>query len=137
MRHQTDKARKEFQRKIAIANIQGLLKQEKIKEAIHCATIAGLTPEEFGQIVKEMDSKQQRQIREYYSRYEIWAFDKENGAPAAFDYTHDRADAMKWGKMAAKRYWRVELEKAYYKGIGDLVQTELVAAWENGEQTTK
>lgn len=53
MKHQTQRAIKEQHRRIAIANIKGLLKQDRVKEAIDSAEIAGITPKEFGQIVRE------------------------------------------------------------------------------------
>lgn len=53
MKHQTQKQIKEFHKKIAVANIQGLIRKGNIKGAIECAEIAGITPEEFGKIVKE------------------------------------------------------------------------------------
>lgn len=56
MKHQTQRAIKEQHRRIAIANIKGLLKQEKVKEAIECAEIAGITPKEFGEIVRETNN---------------------------------------------------------------------------------
>lgn len=56
MKHQTQRAIKEQHRRIAIANIKGLLKQEKVKEAIECAEIAGISPKEFGEIVRETNN---------------------------------------------------------------------------------
>ena len=53
MRHQQKKSISAKMRAIAIANIKSLLKQDKVAQAIDCAEIAGISPEDFGLIVKE------------------------------------------------------------------------------------
>lgn len=54
MKHLSQKQLKKNKKNFLVANIKGLLKQGKIKEAIKCAKVAGITAEEFGKLGLEI-----------------------------------------------------------------------------------
>lgn len=55
MKHKNQKELKKFNDMLAIANICGLVKQDKIKEAVEVAQVRNITPEQFGKIANMTD----------------------------------------------------------------------------------
>ena len=55
MKHKSQKEIKKFNDMLCIANICGLVKQDKIKEAVEAAQTRNITPEQFGKIANMTD----------------------------------------------------------------------------------
>lgn len=54
MKHKSQEQIKAFRHQLTVVNVKGLLKQNKIKEAIDCACSNGIDSKEFGEISRDI-----------------------------------------------------------------------------------
>lgn len=67
MKHKRQEQLKKFNDLVAIANIVGLVKADKIKEAVEVANVRKFTSEQFGKIANMTDLKAEEIYKEVFA----------------------------------------------------------------------